>query len=144
MEMKVFLSPQSQGVNSYGDIRSFSQGVEDAEATYIACEFFLSTFKFTELSKLLSLIFSKVRIGGQVLISDYDWYSIADQIYKGASIEDINTMIFNKQSETAKTDPIFKSCLTIEEVVKCVPDNFSELHKQFYGDTFILTLERKH
>lgn len=152
--MRISLNPQSQAKNTYKDIRSFSEGVDNAEATYIACEFFLSTFKFADLPKVLSLVLSKVRIGGRVLISDYDWNSIADQIYRGTSLEDINNTLFNsepksmqketsEQSKVTKIDPILKSCLAIEEVEKYIPDNFAEIHKQFYRDTFILTLERK-
>lgn len=83
--------------NSIDSLTQLTEKCLDAEATEITVDDFLSLFYFDEIEKVINIILSKLRLGGTITFSDYDFELLAHQLDTGAiNIEVLNMMFQGK------------------------------------------------
>lgn len=135
--MRIFLSnkqPDDQSVSWINNLAALNSNVLNAEATYIVCDNFISTFPLEELSQLLSIISSKMRMGCELIINDVD----SDLLFKRAhteeiNIEEVNAAIFKDQNR--------KSIFSIGVIQKLLPNTLTITHKHYDYNNCLFTLK---
>ena len=95
----------------FSNVSNFNRSVDDGEVTELMCDYFLSSFGYEEIPKIMSLILRKVRVGGEVMFNDYDWKNLSNQIVRGVSLEDVNQVLMGHN---------FKCVLAMEEIEKLI------------------------
>ena len=124
------------GFKQFSDIGSFSRSVEDSESTELVCDFFLSAFEYKDVEKVISLVLRKIRMGGKLVIEDFD-FPMLFRVMK-----DLDELAVLNKVVSSKTKFV-KSFLGLNEVQKHIPDNFETKIRQYKDGTFLLELERK-
>lgn len=137
--MRIFLSnkkPDDQSVSWINNVAMLNSNVLNAEATYIICDNFISTFPIEELSQLLSLISSKMRMGCELIINDVD----SDLLFKRSyteeiNIHEVNTAIFKEQNR--------KSIFNIDLIQNLLPSGLEITHKHYDYNHCLFTIKCK-
>jgi len=128
------------GYTKFSEITSFSRGVEDSEAKTLVCDFFLSGFEKRDVDKVLSLILKKIRIGGTLVINDFDFQELFSKAQELANpLQPLNNVLASKTK-------MLKSFLDLDEVKSYITQNAPNFESQIEGlnnGTFTISLQRK-
>jgi len=100
--MKVYFSKTEPEMNGYVHISDFKMMdllVDDAQAEEIIVNDTLSTISFDQLPNVFSLLCSKLRMGGQIVIYYTDMSLICPQYERDEiQIEKVNELLRNRES----------------------------------------------
>lgn len=138
--MKVYIgsNPQDGQLNfDCNTIGLFNNQVLDSEANEIVCENLFSSFHYSELADVISLICKKMRLRGKLVIKEFDFYFISKIIFRGESTtEEVNNILFKDGNK-------IKSILTLDLIESLLPqDSFRITKKEFGKIDFTIQLER--
>jgi hypothetical protein len=127
--MKVYFSKNEPEMNGYVHIsnsKMLDLLVEDSQVTEIIIDDTLSSVEFNELPNLFSLLCSKLRIGGSLVVYYTDFSLICPQYENGdLSIEEINELFAGK------------SCILNEDVVSSlISQNNIKVTKSGYNSRY--------
>lgn len=100
--MQIYLSnaaPDQDGVLWINDIRTLDSIVNDAEATNIVVDNFLSQFQFKDMGAIIDKIISKLRINGSIAFYQLDMDILSHQHSRRAvDIGQYNDIVFGESS----------------------------------------------
>ena len=129
-------TPEMSGYTHCADITSLSRNVLEAEASSIICKNFLSGFYWTEIKKVLDIVLSKVRLNGEVQISEPDFDLISRQIFREeVELKTVNSTIFSHGG-------LFKSFLNLELIESLIPSGFEVITKHYDSSSFSIKIKR--
>lgn len=134
------LESSMTGYKKFSDVTSFSRGVDDSEVKTLICDFFLSCFERGDVEKVLSLVLKKVRIGGTVVINDFDFqelFSKSQQLEK--PLDSLNNILASKTK-------MVKSFLDLEGIkdhIVQIGPGFKSQEEHFNNGTFTIKIVRK-
>ena len=96
-----------------------------------------SSFHYSELADVISLICKKMRLRGKLVIKEFDFYFISKIIFRGESTtEEVNNILFKDGNK-------IKSILTLDLIESLLPqDSFRITKKEFGKIDFTIQLER--
>lgn len=116
--MKVYIGSreiQDQAFKSIKDVSLLQAIADDAECTNIILDGVLRKYTLSEIANVLNTALSKLRIGGELVISDLDFDLIVFAHRKLSNMIELNKMV--------ETIGGFKSFLTYELVSDMVKSN---------------------
>tara|TARA_R110002167_G_scaffold70964_1_gene200400 strand:- start:949 stop:1356 length:408 start_codon:yes stop_codon:yes gene_type:complete len=111
----------------------------DAECTEIICINVLSSFSTLELPSIMKLLQSKIRIGGTLIVEEFDFRTISRRFYRDEiTTEFANSAIFGNSAT-------LKSIVDMDAVSSCLNADFKISEISYLGDQgrFILKTRRE-
>tara|TARA_B100001113_G_C21121966_1_gene627762 strand:- start:3866 stop:4288 length:423 start_codon:yes stop_codon:yes gene_type:complete len=126
--MKIFLSHKKPQDNSYkwaSNLSMMDGMVLDNEATEIICEDFVSSFSQEESIALFQKIFSKMRIGCVLTISEVDSSVLFKKFYlEETTLDELNSILFNNNQKR-------KSVLNLQKIHESLPNGI-QVEEKYY------------
>jgi len=138
--MRIYLSTDKPEETNYSWANSLPMLdglVLDSEATEIVCKNFISSFEYSDIASLLSVIYKKMRLGCVLTIIEKDIDILCDSFY----VEEINTEIVNKILFNSQKR---KSLFSISDVESKLPNGIQATHKHYEKGncSFVLKCKR--
>lgn len=134
--MKIYLSgkpPISTECKNFSTLHEFNSEVLDGEATCIIVDSFLSKYKISELDFVLEKIFSKMRIGCELVLIEKDIDSLCLKYQR----DEIDILELNQMVRTQEEEPI-GSFLTLELILSKLKDNIQVNEKFTQNDSIFI------
>lgn len=120
--------PQEDDAIVIQDVSIVNILLEDAEATEIFVDDFLSSYNYRDAGNVLNLILSKLRIGGKIVIQLLDVELVAWQLSRNLiTVEMYNNIVFYKPIKSMFT------CSIVEDLLKSFDVNIES--KKIISDT---------
>lgn len=116
------------------DINLIDVLVCESEAKKIEVNFFLSQFRFSEIPSVIAKICSKLRMGGELIITEVDIEFIINKIYLNRiNIEQINNLLFNNK--------YVMSVVTLEFLVELLKNNHIIITESYFDENNSLIIK---
>tara|TARA_Y100000356_G_C11253512_1_gene288598 strand:+ start:691 stop:1035 length:345 start_codon:yes stop_codon:yes gene_type:complete len=110
--------------------------VGDNEATSIVCDNFLTSFSYDEVSQVLNIIASKMRLKSELVILQPDIRMLSQKVAREEIDERvINSVLFDK-------GPI-KSVTSAESIQALIPNGFQVSERYFDISTFNIVIKAR-
>ena len=112
----------------------------DSECREIVCVNLLSSFKISEHKSIIDMLHKKIRIGGTLVIEDFDLRTISRRFYRDeVTINFVNSAIFGESAN-------LKSIVDMDYIEENINNkNFVVSEKSYIGDEgrFIIKIKRE-
>ena len=136
----IFFIPQSETIRNSNkwasNLAIFNSMVGDNEATSIVCDNFLTSFSYDEVSQVLNIIASKMRLKSELVILQPDIRMLSQKVAREEIDERvINSVLFDK-------GPI-KSVTSAESIQALIPNGFQVSERYFDISTFNIVIKAR-